>query len=92
MPATFELRDAKAHLPDLIERVRLGEEIVILEAGEPVARLVPEVQPRAHLADLVDRDLRRARSGLPTASTIHCQTTCSISSRARAHVAEAPSC
>jgi prevent-host-death family protein len=46
MPAEFELRDAKAHLCDLVDRVRLGEEIVILQAGEPVARLVPEVQRR----------------------------------------------
>ena len=45
MPMTYDLQDAKAHLDDLIERVRLGEQIVILQEGQPVARLVAEVQP-----------------------------------------------
>jgi prevent-host-death family protein len=42
MTATVDLREAEIHLFELLERVRLGEEIVIAEAGEPVARLVPE--------------------------------------------------
>jgi prevent-host-death family protein len=42
MTVTVDLDDAKADLSTLIERVRLGEEIVITEAGEPVARLVAE--------------------------------------------------
>jgi prevent-host-death family protein len=45
MTVTVDLDDAKAQLSKLIERVWLGEEIVIAEAGEPVARLVPE-KPR----------------------------------------------
>jgi len=32
---------AKTHLSRLLERVALGEEIVIAKAGRPVARLVP---------------------------------------------------
>jgi prevent-host-death family protein len=42
MTVTVDLRAAQADLSALIERVRLGEEIVITDAGEPVARLVPE--------------------------------------------------
>jgi prevent-host-death family protein len=42
MTVTIDLHDARKHLSTRIERVRLGEEIVISEAGEPVARLVPE--------------------------------------------------
>jgi prevent-host-death family protein len=42
MTVTVDLEDARADLSKLIERVRLGEEIVITEAGEPVARLVAE--------------------------------------------------
>jgi len=42
MTATVNIHEAKTHLTELIERVRLGEEIVIAEAGEPLARLVPE--------------------------------------------------
>ena len=42
MTATVNIHEAKTHFSKLIERVRLGEEIVIAKAGEPVARLVPE--------------------------------------------------
>jgi prevent-host-death family protein len=45
MTATVNIHEAKTHLSKLIERVRLGEEIIIAKAGEPVARLVPE-KPR----------------------------------------------
>ena len=33
--------EAKAHLPDLIERAANGEEIILARAGKPRARLVP---------------------------------------------------
>jgi prevent-host-death family protein len=42
MTATVNIHEATTHLSQLIERVRLGEEIIIAKAGEPVARLVPE--------------------------------------------------
>ena len=45
MTATVNIHHAKTHFSKLIERVRLGEEIVIAKAGEPVARLVPEPRP-----------------------------------------------
>jgi prevent-host-death family protein len=45
MTATVNIHEAKTHFSKLIERVRLGEEIVIAKAGQPVARLVPE-RPR----------------------------------------------
>ncbi len=35
------IHDAKTHFSKLIERVLLGEEIVIARAGRPVAKLVP---------------------------------------------------
>jgi prevent-host-death family protein len=35
------IHDAKTHFSKLIERVLLGEEIVIAKAGRPVAKLVP---------------------------------------------------
>jgi prevent-host-death family protein len=34
------IHEAKTHLSKLLERVALGEEIVIAKAGKPVARLV----------------------------------------------------
>jgi len=35
------IHEAKTHLSRLLERVQLGEEIVISKAGRPIARLVP---------------------------------------------------
>lgn len=37
--------EAKTHLSRLLRRVKSGEQIVIAEAGKPVARLVPLEQP-----------------------------------------------
>ncbi|MEV6302230.1 type II toxin-antitoxin system prevent-host-death family antitoxin [Actinoplanes sp. NPDC051861] len=44
MPADavhFNIHDAKTHLSRIIERVELGEEVIIDRAGTPVARVVP---------------------------------------------------
>jgi prevent-host-death family protein len=41
----INVHQAKTHLSKLIERVLLGEEIVIARAGKPVARLVPIGRP-----------------------------------------------
>ena len=35
------VHDAKTHFSRLIERVSMGEEIVVARAGRPVAKLVP---------------------------------------------------
>lgn len=45
MTTTVDIHQAKTHFSKLIERVRLGEEIIIAKAGEPVARLMPEARP-----------------------------------------------
>ena len=34
------VHEAKAHLSKLLERVALGEEVIIAKAGKPVAKLV----------------------------------------------------
>ena len=39
--ATFNVAEAKAHLPELIERAAAGEEIVLARSGKPKARLMP---------------------------------------------------
>jgi prevent-host-death family protein len=39
--AKFSVQQAQTHLPDLIERAFNGDEIVITQAGKPIARLVP---------------------------------------------------
>jgi prevent-host-death family protein len=44
------IHDAKTHFSKLLERVSLGEEIIIAKAGNPVARLVPfDQQPRTRI-------------------------------------------
>ena len=40
MSTTVDVHEAKTHLPELVDRASRGEEIVITEAGKPVARLV----------------------------------------------------
>lgn len=40
------IHEAKTHLSRLLERVALGEEVIIAKAGRPVARLVA-VNPRS---------------------------------------------
>ncbi|MSP59984.1 MAG: type II toxin-antitoxin system prevent-host-death family antitoxin [Myxococcales bacterium] len=54
MPATPKSRvvnvaEAKAHLPELIERAANGEEIILARGGKPRARLVPLVDARKAL-------------------------------------------
>ncbi|MEM6260708.1 MAG: type II toxin-antitoxin system prevent-host-death family antitoxin [Planctomycetota bacterium] len=44
---TVNTGDAKAHFTQLIARAIAGEEIIIAEAGRPVARLVGFSQPVA---------------------------------------------
>lgn len=41
------IHEAKTHLSRLLERARLGEEVVIAKAGRPIARLIPIEQPQA---------------------------------------------
>ena len=53
MTATINIHQAKTHFSKLIERVRLGEEIVIAKAGQPVARLVPERRRRQRPSPMV---------------------------------------
>ena len=43
------IADAKARLPELVERAAHGEEIVIARNGEPRARLVPLTPAKARV-------------------------------------------
>jgi prevent-host-death family protein len=45
------VHEAKTHFSKLLERVALGEEVIIAKAGKPVAKLVaiPEERPRFRL-------------------------------------------
>lgn len=57
MTVVLALADAQEHLYDLVEHVAAGEEIIMMKAGQPVARLLP-MEP-------ADQDIgpgRRART------------------------------
>jgi prevent-host-death family protein len=44
------IHEAKTHLSKLLERVSLGEEVIIAKAGTPVAKLVPfEMEPKSRV-------------------------------------------
>jgi prevent-host-death family protein len=44
MASSVALNEAQAHLPELLDRVERGEEIVIEREGRPGTKLVPVVQ------------------------------------------------
>jgi prevent-host-death family protein len=43
---TVSLTEAQAHLPELIEKVAAGEEIVITRDDAPIAQVVPVRKPK----------------------------------------------
>lgn len=56
--------EAKTHLPQLLERVANGEEIIITKHGKPVAKLVP-VRPTKPEPDVkqVIEEMKAFRKG-----------------------------
>jgi antitoxin (DNA-binding transcriptional repressor) of toxin-antitoxin stability system len=42
MSATVTIEEAQAHLPELIDKLTPGEEVVIIRNEQPIARLVYE--------------------------------------------------
>lgn len=45
-PQSVSIREAKAHLSELAERVAHGAQVVIAKHGKPTARLVPVLRTR----------------------------------------------
>ena len=43
------IHEAKTHFSKLLERVALGEEVIIAKAGKPVAKLVAVQQPKTRV-------------------------------------------
>ena len=43
------IHEAKTHFSKLLERVALGEEVIIAKAGKPVAKLVPVHQSKKRI-------------------------------------------
>ena len=66
MPRTVSVREANAHLSDLIARLEAGEDVVIARDGVPVARIVPFEPPLGETIALM-RQERARRPRVPAA-------------------------
>ncbi len=64
------VRDARAGLPALLDRVARGEEIVIQRRGKAAARLVPLSQPHMPLPDLTTFRASIRVKGKPMSATV----------------------
>ena len=42
---TVTIEDAQAHLPELIDQLAPGDEVIILRGDQPVAKLVGQAKP-----------------------------------------------
>jgi prevent-host-death family protein len=62
-----QVSELKATLSQYLARVKAGEELIVMERGKPIAKLVPMPRQRdmeaAQLADLVRAGLIRSGSG-----------------------------
>jgi antitoxin (DNA-binding transcriptional repressor) of toxin-antitoxin stability system len=47
MTISVSVADAEAKISELFQQIRQGEEIVILENGHELARVIPNKQPKA---------------------------------------------
>lgn len=64
------VRDARAGLPALLNKVARGEEIVIQRRGKAAARLVPPIRSRMHLPDLTAFRASIRVKGQPMSTTV----------------------
>ncbi len=55
--------DAKTHWSALLDKVALGQEIVITKRGRPVARLVPELSNTQEELTTVIEEIKAMRKG-----------------------------
>ncbi len=56
-PGKVNIHEAKTHLSALLQRVAGGEEVIIANRGEPVAKIVPVKSSRKSASFLgIDRD------------------------------------
>lgn len=62
-----QVSELKATLSECLAKVKAGEELIVMERGKPIAKLVPMPQhgdtESAQLADLVHAGLVRSGSG-----------------------------
>lgn len=52
------VRDLRENLRSWLDRVRSGDEVIVTERGEPIARLAA-LEPRSKLEELIERGIVR---------------------------------
>lgn len=67
---SVSVRDARAQLPALLNKIATGEEVVILRRGKEAARLVPPARPRRRLPDLTGFRASIRVKGEPLSTTV----------------------
>lgn len=45
MTSIYNIHEAKTHFSKLIEKARVGEEVIVAKAGKPVVKIVPVNAP-----------------------------------------------
>jgi antitoxin (DNA-binding transcriptional repressor) of toxin-antitoxin stability system len=63
---TAGIKEAKNNLSRFLAQVKAGEEVVITERGQPVARIVRERTGKQHIRTALEPLIRRGLIALPT--------------------------
>jgi len=71
MTVVLALAGAQEHLSDLVEHVAAGEEIIMVKAGQPVARLLP-MEP-VEQDDGTGRRVRTLQAGFADPASVQVQ-------------------
>jgi prevent-host-death family protein len=66
MPKTYSTNEAKAHLSELLARVRKGDVVTITHRGEPIAEVSPISQAETSVAKRLDELRRKGIVSFPT--------------------------
>lgn len=64
------IKQARQHLPDLIDQVEAGEEILITRQGKAVAKLIPAPTSAKQLPSLAEFRKGLGRPGTPSAQLL----------------------
>ena len=66
MPKTYSTYEAKAHLSELLARVRKGDVVTITHRDEPIAEVSPITQAATSVAKRLDELRRKGIVSFPT--------------------------
>lgn len=70
---SVSVRTAREKLPQLLDRVEKGEEVVVTRYGKAVARMVPVLREPRHLPTLADFRRTIGRKGTPSVTLVRAE-------------------